>query len=152
MKWLETHKWGFHFSLVSGDYDYYVNDDSSRSLGKRQKELRIYVEPKYGKVDIPLEVLVFTHEDAGAWSPFKLLGTEAVQDSGVPTLSPLWAVSLPIFHTPLHKKHANIQFLACGQQCIRLWDFTFHLPSSSLSKKEFPPFLLSTTKSYSQLK
>lgn len=65
-----------------------------------------------GKVEVPLENPGFTQEDSGA---------ELVQDSGVPTLSPLWHCLLhPIVQRLLQKHHP-----ACGQQKEDRADFDF---------------------------
>lgn len=83
----------------------------------------IYAGPKTGKVDVSLEIPVFTREDAGAGSSCKLLGAEPVQDSGVPTLNSLWTICLPMVCTPLQEKHPDVHLL--GLRLAEYWAVRF---------------------------
>lgn len=70
----------------------------------------------------------------GAGFQCKLLEAQLLQDSGVPTLSPLWAVLPPVVQILLQRKHTDVQLLGlqlAEYQAERFWFLAI--------KKEFFP-------------
>lgn len=66
---------------------------------------------------------VFTHVNAGVGLHCKLLEAELLQDSRVPTLSPLWAVLPSIIYILLQRKHPDqlLDLHLAEYQAKRFW-------------------------------